>query len=99
MNGEKLQAIAEPINSASGVSMKAGMRYIVTKASDDGTFQTGDHISVNTAGSINCIEAQGWIDACDVAEASAGMAVDIDRKWIARQKAKMVAALAALDAY
>lgn len=41
--------------------MKTGIRYIVTKGSDDGTFQAGDHIWLLGDGSVACIEAQGWI--------------------------------------
>lgn len=87
-----------PSELSAGLCMTVGKRYIVTKASDDGTFELGDHVSMNAGGSINCREAQGWIDACNVAEASAGMAVEIDQEWIAQRKAKLCEELAALDA-
>lgn len=69
--------------------MEIGKRYVVTKASKDGTFEIGDHVSVNNDGSINCLEAGGWIDPADAAEATAGMEVEIDREWLERQKSKL----------
>ena len=78
--------------------MEVGKRYVVTKASEDGTFEIGDHISMNADGSINNREAQGWIDACDVAEATKGMEVEIDQQWIEQRKKKLLKELAALDA-
>lgn len=62
--------------------MKTGVRYVVTKASDDGTFETGDHISLNADGSINCRQARGWIEECDVESSTKCMEVEIDREWI-----------------
>lgn len=70
--------------------MEIGRRYVVTKASDDGTFEVGDHVIANDDGSINCIEAGGWIDPADVAEATAGMEVEIDREWLEKKKAKLL---------
>ena len=78
--------------------MEIGKRYVVTKASDDGTFEKGDHISMSADGSINCLEAQGWIDAPDVAEATKGMKFEIDSVWIEKRKTKLRAELAALEA-
>lgn len=78
--------------------MEIGKRYVVTKASDDGTFVEGDHISMNADGSINCREAQGWIDTPDVAEATKGMKFEIDNNWAEMRKAKLRAELAALEA-
>lgn len=79
-------------------TMEVGKRYVVTKPSDDGTFEVGDHISMNAGGSINNREAQGWIDACDVAEATKGMEVEIDYQWVDQRKKKLLEELAALDA-
>lgn len=79
-------------------TMEVGKRYVVTKPSDDGTFEVGDHISMNASGSINNLEAQGWIDACDVAEATKGMVVEIDHQWVEQRKKKLIEELAALDA-
>lgn len=73
--------------------MTPGMRYIVTKASDDGTFQVGDHIWLDSDGTVCCVEAAGWIEAEDVPEATAGMEYEPDRAWAKRQieKAERIA--------
>lgn len=97
MATEKAQDSAAPTGAA--LRMAVGKRYIVTKASDDGTFEIGDHVSTNAEGSINCREAQGWIDACNVVEASAGMVVEIDQEWIVQRKAKLREELAALETH
>jgi hypothetical protein len=76
------------------ICMELGKRYVVTRASKDGTFVIGDHVSVNADGSINCKEAQGWIDPSDVAEAMEGMEVEIDREWIDRGKMRLIELLA-----
>lgn len=65
--------------------MKPGIRYIVTKGSDDGTFQACDHIWVNQDGSVSCREAMGWIDAEHVQEAMAGVEYEPDRAWAQRK--------------
>lgn len=67
--------------------MKTGIRYIVTKGSDDGTFQAGDHIWLLGDGSVACIEAQGWIPDQDVQQAMTGVAYEIDRAWAQRKLA------------
>jgi hypothetical protein len=77
--------------------MKPGVRYVVTKASDDGTFEVGDHISLDAGGSITCVEAQGWIDAEDVPDATVGMECEIDAEWLARKRAKLMAELEAME--
>ena len=76
--------------------MEIGKRYVVTKASKDGTFEIGDHVSANDDGSINCLEAGGWIEPADVAEATAGMEVGIDREWIEREKMRLIELLTEL---
>ena len=78
--------------------MEIGKRYIVTKASADGTFEVGDHINMSECGDINCREAQGWIDACDVPASTKGMEVEIDQEWIEMRRKKLQEELAALDA-
>jgi len=65
--------------------MKPGIRYIVTKGSDDGTLQAGDHISLNEDGTVSCIEAMGWIEAEHVPEAMAGIEYEPDRAWAKRK--------------
>lgn len=76
--------------------MEVGKRYVVIKASDDGTFEVGDHISLNSDGSITDREAGGWIDECDVVEAMKGVEVEIDTQWIERRKKKLLAELGVL---
>lgn len=67
-------------------NMKIGMPYIVTKASDDGTFEVGDHISLDKTGCVICMEAQGWLDPDVVAEAASGMTLAIDTEAFKRRK-------------
>ena len=68
-------------------------RHIVTKGSDDGTFEIGDHIVFEDDGSISCIEASGWIDKEDVPLATAGMESEPDLEWLQRRKDKLLAEL------
>lgn len=77
--------------------MEFGKRYVVTKESDGLTFEAGDHIWLNPDGSINNLEAEGWVEACDVAEATKGMEFEIDQKWIDRERRRMLKKLAELD--
>ena len=58
--------------------MKHGMRYVVTKDSDDGTFVVGDKIELLHDNAIGNWTVGGWIDEVDVQEATAGMEVEID---------------------
>lgn len=56
--------------------------YIVTKPSNDGTFEKGDHIYFTGDGMIGCIEASGFIDIEFIEETTKGMEYEIDRDWI-----------------
>ena len=56
--------------------------YVVTKPSNDGTFEKGDHIYFTGDGMIGCIEASGFIDIEFIEEATKGMEYEIDRDWI-----------------
>ena len=56
--------------------------YVVTKPSNDGTFEKGDHIYFTSDGMIGCIEASGFIDIEFIEEATKGMEYEIDRDWI-----------------
>jgi len=58
--------------------MIPGVRYIVTKQSDDGTFELNDHIGMNEDGSIMISETGGWLTADAVEEATKGMEVVIN---------------------
>ncbi len=73
--------------------MKTGIRYIVTKGSDDGTFEVGDRIWLQPDGSIGCAQAGGWVSGCDAPAALKGMEYEVDDEWVARRKAKLLAEL------
>ena len=77
--------------------MKIGAWYVVTKGSDDGTFEVGDHISLCVDGAIACKEAQGWIDAKDAADAMRGVEVIVDSEWILTRRSRLLADLAKLE--
>ena len=66
--------------------MEQGMRYIVTKDSNDGTFVVGDKIEPLHDNAVGNWTVGGWIDAVDVPEATAGMEVEIDTVWLNRKK-------------
>ena len=66
--------------------MEQGMRYTVTKDSDDGTFVVGDKIELLHDNAVGNWTVGGWIDAVDVPEATAGMEVEIDTVWLNRKK-------------
>jgi hypothetical protein len=73
------------------------IQYIVTKASDDGTFEVGDRIKLLSDGAILCIEAKGWIDAEDVPAATEGMECELDQKWAERGREAAIKLLKVLD--
>ena len=103
MSDENTKATETPAGAASALSdvlcmVPGKWWYVITKASDDGTFTIGDHIVLCKDGAIECKEAQGWIDASEVASASTGMEVSIDQEWIERRKQKLREELAELDA-
>lgn len=75
------------------VGNKIKIRHIVTKSSDDGTFEKGDHIIFNDDGSISCIEAMGWIPKDDVPSATIGMEFSPDMEWIEKKKVNLYAML------
>lgn len=72
-------------------------RRIVTKASDDGTFQEGDHILLYDDGTIGCVEAEGWVEKDDAEEAVKGMKSVQDTEWKERRKKALQAALDKLN--
>ena len=69
--------------------MKKNLWYIVTKASDDGSFEVGDHILMEKNGDISCKEAGGWVSSIDVPEAIVGMEIEIDRERILEKIEKL----------
>jgi hypothetical protein len=78
------------------IEMKVGLPYIVTRASDDGTFKVGDHVGVFSGGSIWCGEVKGWIDKEDLPESTKGMEVELDQERIEKRRQKLLADLAKL---
>jgi len=62
-------------------TLESDVRYIVTKGSDDGTLEVGDHIWLERD-LIHCREAQGWIAPEDTAEAMQGVEVAVDEQWL-----------------
>lgn len=77
--------------------MKIGAWYVVTKPSDDGTFEVGDHISLCSDGAVACKEAQGWIDADEASEAMSGVEVIVDSEWILTRRSRLLADLEKLE--
>mgnify|MGYP000972781366 CR=1 FL=1 len=77
--------------------MKIGAWYVVTKPSDDGTFEVGDHISLCSDGAIACKEAQGWVDADEATEAMSGVEVIVDSEWILTRRTRLLADLKKLE--
>jgi len=51
--------------------------YVVTRASNSGAFQIGDRVKLVGDGSIQCVQAQGWILPHEVQEAIAGWEIEL----------------------
>lgn len=64
-------------------------RYIVTKKSDDDTFQIGDHIIICDDGAIICEEAQGWLTKEEAVAAIPGLEIAIDKEWAMKRFIKL----------
>jgi len=73
--------------------MKPGLWYVVTKASDDETFEVGDHLQVCENGDIFCREAQGWIQNSEVHEALQGAEYELDRSWLDQETQSLLSRL------
>lgn len=82
--------------STTVLDMRIGVPYIVTHASVDKEFQCGDRICLCADGSIENIDAAGWMDAADVPEATREMTVSVDAERLEKQRAKLAAKLAGL---
>lgn len=78
-------------------NMKVGTPYLVTKESDDGSFQVGDQITLTIDGSISNIQAEGWLEAEDLVDATAGMECEVDRARLQRRKESLLRRLAVLE--
>lgn len=76
--------------------MEVGKRYIVTKPSDDRTFEAGDHIWLTHDGCIMCREARGFIVSEDVEDAAKGMEIELDREWANRKMEALKAEIEAM---
>lgn len=85
------------VESDNGLGMRVGARYIVTRKSEDGEFQPGDHVWLEEDGAIVCREARGWMPPEDVPAATRGMAVEIDAEWIEKRRARIERQLSELD--
>jgi hypothetical protein len=73
-------------------------RFIVTKGSDDGTFEIGDNISFDDDGSIILHAKEGGrIDTEDVPEATKGMEYKVDMEWVKRRQRYIKNMLADLE--
>jgi hypothetical protein len=57
--------------------MIQGVLYVVTKESDDGTFEVGDLIQLLKDGAIHCRSAGGWVVPENVPEAIKGMEYEV----------------------
>lgn len=77
-------------------TLESGVRYIVTKGSDDGTLMIGEHVWLDNGGCLQSREGQGWIDPENVAEVLIGVEVAIDREWLAACTRKMIREIAEL---
>lgn len=81
--------------------MKVGIRYIVTKASNDGTLEIGDKILLCDDGSLLCCEPirelTGWINACDIESAMVGAEYKIDEKWKEKRLSELKKQLSELE--
>lgn len=71
-------------------TLERGIRYIVTKGSDDETLAAGDHIWIDGNDCLCSREGQGWIDREDVAEVLEGVQVAIDNQWLAARAQKVI---------
>jgi hypothetical protein len=78
--------------------MKTGVPYIVTRGSDDGSFEVGDQITLMKDGSLSNLQADGWLEPAEVAEAIAGMECEADSARIQRRKESLLRQIAALEA-
>ena len=76
--------------------MQVGVRYIVTHPSEDLEFQPGDKIMLCADGTIENLQAEGWMEPADVPQATRGMTCELDTEYIERRRARLLAELARL---
>lgn len=77
--------------------MQVGIPYIVTKPSRHREFQVGDRIKKCADGSIDNLQARGWMDPEHVAEATRGMECEIDQAYLNRKAEALRLELAAVE--
>ena len=78
--------------------LKTGLRYIVTRGSDDGTLREGDRVVLEYDGALVCIEAEGFLPHEDVEDALKGAVLEIDKEWLEKEKQKAMDLLTKLEA-
>ena len=78
-------------------TMKPGVPYIATKASDDNTFRRGDHFTLCKDGAILCREAGGWIPSEHVPDAIKGMEFKVENHAVEQRKAQLLLEIAELE--
>ena len=71
--------------------MTPGVRYIVTRGSDDGTLRKGESIVLGVGGALDA--AGGSLSAEDAAAALVGVTVEVDHAWYAARGAELLAEL------
>jgi len=76
--------------------MVDGVRYIVTKGSEDGSFEVGDHVHLDTKGCIICREAGAWIDADEAHDATLGWCIEVDTEYAKLKEARLLGELNSL---
>lgn len=76
------------------LGMRVGVRYVVTRASQDGEFQAGDRVRLLADGCVVNVQAGGWMGAEDVPQATRGMLVEPDANWAAAMRADLERKLA-----
>ena len=84
-----------PTTDMSG--MHVGVRYIVTHGSKHKEFQRGDRIRLRSDGSIDNLDACGWMSAEEVLEATQGMTASVDTEWLNRQCEMLSSQITAYD--
>ena len=78
--------------------LKTGLRYIVTRGSDDGTLREGDRITMAEDGSMGNLDAMGFLPPEEVEEALQGAVLEIDKNWLEKEKKKAMDLLTKLEA-
>jgi len=62
--------------------MLPNVRHIITKGTECGTLQVGDHVYLMTDGTLLCKEAGGWLTVEEVESILPQVKMVIDREWM-----------------